>query len=201
MGLHHSLNATIARSASVAVLFFALCLVCGCAQSNIIQLAYPDRAATAAPASKKSRVCVVDFENKRESGAIGVRQSGKQLLPRTPVERWLASSMAEELVRAGYETVLAETMEDALAANADYIVEGEALEVWLAETSHTRFTGSVRLSIALFDGHGAYITKNSYSSVYSKTVLPIYGVPQTLLNEALAEILQPAVQLLSQVAQ
>lgn len=185
----------------MAILFGSwLLLGAGCAQQNVIRLSYP--AMEAAPQQRDGvTVCVVDFENKRSRAAIGERLDGEKLLPRTPVERWLANSLAEEIRRAGYKTNVVETLEDALAQNPNFIVTGEAEEVWLAENSITRYTGSIRTSIALLDGKGHDITKNSYNSVYSKTVLPIYGVPQTLLSEALAEMLQPASRLLVHMMQ
>jgi hypothetical protein len=175
----------------------------GCASGNIIWLSYPEAAVTenAPPESHAATVCIVDFHNKRGRTAIGQRLNGERLFPRTPVDRWLASSLAEELKRAGYKVTVEETEENALAKSPDFIITGEADEVWLAEVSITRYAGSIRASITLSDGKGRDITKNSYNSFYSKTVLPIYGVPQTLLNEALAEMLQPASRLLVQIMQ
>ena len=154
-----------------------------------------------AAGEKGITVCIVDFENKRPVHAIGERQDGSPILPRVPVERWLATGVAEELKREGYAVLMAETLPDALGKGADYIITGEADEVWLAETSLTRYTGTIRSSITLLDGTGSHVTKNGYNSVYSKTVLPVYGVPQTLLNDALAEMLQPAARLLSKTMQ
>ena len=193
----------LALFAIVFLLVPHILLSTGCAPQNIIRLSYPSSPMeeNAQPSSRNKAVCVVDFENKRERAAIGERLSGEKLLPRTPVDRWLAGSLAEELKRAGYTVAIAETLENALSQSPDFIIIGESEEVWLAETSITRFTGSIRASIALLDGTGRDITKNSYNSVYSKTVLPIYGVPQTLLNEALAEMLQPASRLLVQMMQ
>lgn len=169
----------------------------GCAQ-NIVSLSYPDSPGdTTFSGRPLVTVCVVDFENKREEIAIGVRRNGDSLLPRTPVERWIAAGMAEEFRRLHFSVIMAETLEEALGSEADFIVCGEAEEVWLTETSFARYTGTVRTSISLLRGNGAHVTKNSYSSVFSKPVLPITGVPQTLLDEALFEMLQPAVTLLT----
>lgn len=150
---------------------------------------------------KKITVCIVDFENKRPGLAIGERQDGTPILPRVPVERWIATGIAKELAYGGYTVLMAETLPEALTKGTEYIITGEAEEVWLAETSLTRYTGIIRASIALLDGTGSRITKNGYSSVYSKGILPVYGVPQTLLNEALAEMLQPATRLLFKTMQ
>ena len=143
----------------------------------------------------------MDFTNKRNAGVLGERLNGDRILPRTPVERWLATSLAGELEHAGYRVSTAENLAVALAAQPDYIVAGEAEEVWLAETSLTRYTGTIRVSITLLDGQGGRITTNAYNCIYSKTVLPIYGVPQTLLADALQEMLLPAVKLLGSVMQ
>jgi hypothetical protein len=182
------------------IVFTVLCalFLAGCAR-NIVHLSYPSAGEQIPAPTKKSRVCVVDFENLRDKNAIGVRLNGETLLPRTLVERWLALGIAEELGRAGYAVSLAETTADALAEHPDYIVTGEAEEVWIAETSLTRFTGSIRARITLSQGNGLNTTSNSYNSVYSKAVLPVYGVPQTLLGEALSEMLRPAVRLLAQI--
>lgn len=175
-------------------------LLSGCA-GNVINLSYPPMRQAAPPVTKGITVCIVDFENKRLTHAIGKQKDGSPILPRVPVERWLATGVAEELKRGGYTVLMAETLPDALSKGANYIITGEAEEVWLAETSLTRYTGTIRTSITLLDGAGSRITKNGYNSVYSKGVLPVYGVPQTLLNDALAEMLQPAVRLLFQTMQ
>lgn len=174
----------------------ALLFLAGCAQNNVVRLASPGMNVSGAAAPKESRVCVVDFTNKRGTHAVGELLNGEALLPRTPVERWLAESVAAALTDAGYAVSTAETMAEALAGNAEYIVTGEAEEVWLAESSLARYTGAVRASIALLDNQGAHITRNNYSSVYSQTTLPVYGVPQDLLADALAEMLRPAIRLL-----
>lgn len=190
----------VLRLSFPVILLFSL-LFAGCA-GNIINLSYPSLQKTDSPvALKTSTVCIVDFTNKRGRTAIGKRLNGEELLPRIQVERWLATGLAMELQNAGYTTVMAETLSAALAMNADYIVLGEDEEVWLAETSLTRYTGIIRASISLLDGKGAHITRNGYNSVYSKTVLPVYGVPQTLLDEALAEMLRPAALLLTKTMQ
>ena len=175
-------------------------LLSGCA-GNIIALSYPSAQHAPPAISRGISVCIVDFADKRPDSAIGKRQNGEKLLPRTPVERWLATGLALELQRAGFNTMMAETVHEALAMNADYIVTGDSEEVCLTETSITRYTGIIRASISLLDGRGTHITRNAYNSVYSKTVLPIYGVPQTLLDDALAEMLQPAVALLIKTMQ
>ena len=176
-------------------------LLSGCA-GNVINLSYPPMQQDIPSTAKKGiTVCVVDFENKRPAYPIGERQDGSPILPRVPVERWLATGVAEELKRGGYTVLMAETLPDALDKGSDYIITGEADEVWLAETSLTRYTGTIRASITLLDGAGSHITKNGYNSVYSKGILPVYGVPQTLLNDALAEMLQPAARLLFKTMQ
>jgi len=176
-------------------------LLSGCA-SNIITLSYPSGQHIASSDTRKAIfVCIVDFTDKREDSAIGSRQNGEKLLPRTPVERWLATGLALELQRSGFTTMMAETEREAIAMNADYIVTGDSEEVCLTETSITRYTGIIRASISLLDGKGTHITRNAYNSVYSKTVLPIYSAPQTLLDDALAEMLQPAVALLTKTMQ
>lgn len=172
-----------------------LATLAGCAQ-NVVALSYPPPQQDVFAAERHRSVCVVDFENKRGKVAVGVRQNGDTLLPRTPVERWLAFCTAEEISRAGFPVIMAETLPEAIQAHPDYIILGEAEEVWLSESSFARYTGTVRTSISLLDGNGRHITKNSYSSVFSKTALPMSGVPKTLLDDALFEILQPAVTLL-----
>ncbi|CAK7071695.1 MAG: hypothetical protein DELT_01925 [Desulfovibrio sp.] len=180
----------------------ALALMCfACAHGNVVHLSYPIAPEASAIPPKNIRVCVVDFKNNRQSGAIGERLNGEKLMPRTPVERWLASALANELRYAGYQAVVTETYEEALESRPDYIVTGNAEEVWLSETSRTRYTGTVRARISLRDGKGGYITQNEYNSVYSKTSLPVYGVPQSLLGEALVEMLQPASRLLARIMQ
>ncbi|SBV91766.1 conserved exported hypothetical protein [uncultured delta proteobacterium] len=189
------------RASILSIILCSLLLI-GCA-GNIVNLSYPPLQKAAAPgAAKNISVCVVDFANKRqESAAIGKRLNDDPILPRTPVERWLATGLALELENAGYTVIMAETLPAALMRGADYIVAGEVEEVWLAEVSYTRFTGTIRASISLLDGKGDHITRNAYNSVYSKTILPIYGVPQSLLDEALAEMLLPAVRLLAKTMQ
>lgn len=183
------------------LIFFTLTavflLLSACAQGNVVRLSYPASRAPEA-AGNGIRVCVVDFENKRDKIELGLRQNGQIIIGRTMVERWLAEGVAAELARAGYTTVMAETMDGARKLGPDYIVTGDAEEVWLAEPSLTRFTATVRTSITLLDGQGRDITSNNYSSVFSTARLPVHGVPQTLLDEALFEMLQPAVQLLTQ---
>lgn len=179
----------------VAAFFFA-----ACAPKNVVHLGYPEAEAPA-QAAGKARVYIVDFDDKRENGAVGERLNGEKILPRTSVARWLAASLAEELRRAGYAAVVTESMEQAVGQRPDFIVTGEIEEVRLTETSITRYTGAIRASVTLRAGNGEIVTKNSYSSVYSKAVLPIYGVPQTLLDEALAEMLQPASRLLVRTMQ
>lgn len=200
---HSFCNDIFVRRFRGCIPVFVLCvfLLSGCA-GNVINLSYPPMRQDAAPATEKGiTVCIVDFENKRPVNAIGERQDGTPILPRVPVERWLANGVAEELNREGYTVLMAETLPEALTKGAEYIITGEAEEVWLAETSLTRYTGTIRTSITLFDGTGARITKNGYNSVYSKGVLPVYGIPQTLLNDALAEMLQPAARLLFKTMQ
>ena len=176
-------------------------LLSGCA-NNVVNLSYPPLQGSAIPVTEKSlNVCVVDFTNKRGTGSIGNRQDGEVILPRTPVERWFASGMAAELQHAGFRVTIMETLEEALASGSDYIVTGEVEDVRLVENSLTRFTGHVRSSVTLLDGLGGYVTRNAYNSIYSKAVLPIYGLPQTLLDDALVEMLQPATKLLSQKMQ
>ncbi len=188
------------RLARLACLLCAVCLS-GCA-GNIVTLSYPPAQPGAAlPPAGNRAVCVVDFANNRTTSDIGRRQNGDALLARTPVERWLALGVAQELRNAGYRVDTAETMAEAVARQPEYIVTGEVEEVWLAESSLTRYTGTIRASISLLDGNGGYITRNAYNSTYSKTVLPVYGVPQTLLDDALAEMLQPAVRLLVKTMQ
>lgn len=187
----------------LSVLLVLLCslLLTGCA-GNIVNLSYPPLQKTASPVAEKNiSVCIVDFENKRGNGAIGKRLNDDPILPRTPVERWLATGLAIELQNAGYAITMAETLPAALMRGTDYIVAGEAEEVRLTESSYTRYTGTIRASISLLDGKGNHITRNAYNSVYSKAVLPIYGVPQSLLDEALAEMLFPAVRLLVKTMQ
>lgn len=187
------------------IVFFAFLLIplllSGCA-GNVIHLSYPAlQAAGPSGAVKDISVCVIDFDNKRTEAVLGKRLNGDDILPRTPVERWLATSLAEELGHAGYRVSTAEDLTAALAMRPDYIIAGEAEEVWLAETSFTRYTGTIRASITLLDGQGGHLTTNVYNCIYSKTVLPIYGVPQTLLADALQEMLLPAVKLLGSVMQ
>ena len=184
----------------LTISLFSLLLL-GCA-SNIVSLSYPSLQPTDIPyPSRAISVCVVDFTNKRPEAAIGKRQNGEKLLPRTPVERWLATGLAIELQQAGFHMMMAETEAEAIAMNADYLVTGESEEVWLTETSITRYTGIIRSSISLHDGKGTHITRNAYNSVYSKTVLPLYATPQTLLDDALVEMLQPVVALLRAIMQ
>ena len=184
----------------ILVMLYAA-LLSGCA-NNVVNLSYPPLQGSAVPVTERSlTVCVVDFTNKRGTGSIGNRQGGEIILPRTPVERWFASGMAAELRHAGFRVTMMETLEEALASGPDYIVIGEAEDVRLVENSLTRFTGHVRSSITLLDGLGGYVTRNAYSSIYSKAVLPIYGLPQTLLDDALVEMLQPATKLLIQKMQ
>ncbi|MDL2210824.1 hypothetical protein LJC26_08500 [Desulfovibrio sp. OttesenSCG-928-O18] len=172
----------------------------GCAQNNIVHLSYPPAGGNAIQASRQSRVCVVDFENLRNRYDIGSRLDGTLILPRTAVERWLALGLAAELTRSGYTVVTAETLPEALATGADYIVTGESLEVRLAENSITRFTATVRTNITLMQGGGAPLTTNGYNSVFSRTIISINrSVPQTLLDEALAEMLHPATELLTKI--
>lgn len=175
-------------------------LLTGCA-NNVVRLSYPGFPSEniSHPPPDAMSVYIVDFENKREKSAIGERQRGDQILPRTLVERWIALGVKEELSRAGYQAVVVETLSEALTHVPDYIITGEAEDVWLSEHSFARYIGSVRASISLLDGKGRHITTNSYSSVFSRTVLPVYGVPQSLLDEALFEMLQPAAKLLTRI--
>lgn len=182
-------------------LLCALAVIClifhGCAQGNIVRLSYPEPGSAVSSGTGK-RVCVVDFDNKRDRSEIGQRQSGESILGRTLVERWVAQGVAAELSHAGYAVSVVETLAEALAAEPDYIVTGEVEEVWLAESSLTRFTATIRASVSLLNGRGGDITSNNYNCVFSTALLPAYGVPQTLLDEALFELLQPAAQLLTQ---
>lgn len=189
------------RNIIFAAFLLILLLLSGCA-SNVIYLSYPELKTPASFDSRKNiSVCVTDFTNKRDTGVIGERLNGEVILPRIPVERWLATSLAVELEHAGYRVSTAETLAEALTGKTDYIITGESEGVWLAETSLTRYTGTIRTSITLLDGQGGHITTNAYNCIYSKTVLPIYGVPQTLLAEALQEMLSPAVKLLGSAMQ
>lgn len=193
----------IARLYSFPLPALLLCLffLSGCA-GNVVALSYPPlQNPLSAPESSGITVCIVDFENKRAESIIGRRQNGNAILPRTPVERWLAVSLAEELRGAGYAVSMAETLPEAMSKGVQYIIIGDAEEVWLTETSFARYTGTIRTSISLLDGAGCHITRNAYNSVYSKPVLPLYGVPRTLLDEALAEIFHPAARLLSKTMQ
>ena len=184
----------------LCILLFSFTLM-GCT-NNVVTLSYPLAHDALSPDNTRNiSVCIVDFSNNRKESAVGKQQNNTQLLPRTPVERWLATGLALELQHAGFQILMAESLPEAIARKADYIVTGESEEVWLMETSITRYTGVVRASISLLDGVGNHITRNAYSSVYSKAVLPIYGVPQTLLDDALVEMLQPAVDLLAKTMQ
>lgn len=193
-------NSRLCRIVLCAFLLIPL-LLSGCA-GNVIRLSYPALQAAESPGAEKNiSVCVIDFDNNRNESVLGKRLNGDSILPRTPVERWLATSLAEELGHAGYRASTAEDLATALAMRSDYIIAGVAEEVWLAETSLTRYTGTIRASITLLDGQGSHLTTNVYNCIYSKTVLPIYGVPQTLLADALQEMLLPAVKLLGSVMQ
>ena len=180
---------------SFLFVFIIACTLTGCAQ-NIVALSYPSLPQSISTQQQNISVCIVDFENKRGKSAIGVMQDGRELLPRTPVERWLASSIAEELKQKGFSISMAETLSEAIQAKPDYILFGEAEEVWICESSFARYTGTVRSSVSLLHGNGEHITKNSYSSVFSKTALPMSGIPKKLLDDALFEMFQPAVKLL-----
>lgn len=182
-------------------LLLCLFFLTGCA-GNVVTLSYLSLQSThSTPESTGIAVCIVDFENKRLKDSIGKRLDDSPILPRTPVELWLAESLAQELRGFGYAVSVAETLPEALSTGAKYVITGDAEEVWLAETSLTRYTGTIRASISLLDGAGGHITRNAYTSVYSKPALPLYGIPQTLLDEALAEILHPAARLLSKTMQ
>lgn len=181
--------------------FPLLLLLQGCA-GNIVRLSYPAPANEAVDANKGTvTVCVVDFENRRDKSTIGESGNGRPILPRTGVERWMAEGLGKELKRAGYHVVMTETLEDALAASPAYIVTGEAEEVWMAESLFARYTATIRGTITLCDGKGEYITASGNSSVFSRSVLPFSGVPQTLLDDALYEMLQPVARMLTRSMQ
>ena len=181
---------------AVSVLILLLCVfsLAGCT-GNVVNISFPSLQEEPSPETARNiLVCVVDFKNKRGVSAVGKRKNGESLQPRMPVERWMMLGLARELIRSGFHVNTVETMDQALASGAKYIITGEAEEAWLEETSLTRYTASIRASLTLHGGTGVFITRNAYNSVYSTAFLPVYGPPQDLMDKAFLEMLHPAVR-------
>lgn len=175
-------------------------VLAGCAQS-IVHLVYSAPKETITPRAGAPTVCVVAFEDRRGKDEIGQRRDGGLFLAHADVTGWVSRAMADELARTGLTVTYTSDIGQAKASNPDYIVTGVIDEIWLTESSLTRYASSMRVTISLLRGNGSYITKNNYSSTFSKTVIPMSDVPQSMLSEGLIDLLRPAARNIERLAQ
>ena len=180
-------------------LFAALCvLAClalgGCATQPVVPMIYPRAETSNLPVLHAPRFIVIDFDNMRTTPAIGTLRDGTTLKPRTLVERWVAEAIAAELRRRGYAAVAVENFAQALATKPDFIVSGDLEEVWIQQASITRYSSSLRMTVALMNGRGKNLTANNYNGTFTQFVLPGIGLPENLLPQALQEMLQSSVR-------
>lgn len=174
-------------------LFFllALVLLSGCARSDLT-LKYVSPPPEVFPQAGSTQVCVVRTEDGRSSRNLGSRSDGSGFSTSSDVEGWVSHALAAELARQGVAVTTANSVEEAKARGAKVILRSRIDEISLNEASSISYSCSMRLYAELLDQHGAAFFQNTFTSSISKQVVPMPGVAEDILKEALEELVRPA---------
>lgn len=179
------------RSLTVALLLAVMALtLAACAPSNTVRLMYQPPDANILPAPGAPSVAVVMFDDPRHSLQIGERRDGTPFVASAPVSDWIARNLADELARQGLQVSYASTIEQARAANPDFIVTGTVGEVNLRELNTTDYTATIKATVTLSGRKGRIFTEN-LSSSQNQQVLPSSQVTEKILSSTLRDLLQP----------
>lgn len=169
----------------------AMLVLAACAPSNTVRLLYAPPDASILPMPNAQRIAVVMFEDQRGTMQIGERRDGTSFVASAPVADWVARNLADELTRQGLQVSYATTLDQARAANPDFIVTGTVNDITLREVKTTDFTAQMRLGVTLSGRKGRIFTE-TLSSSQSKQVIPSADVVEKLLADTLREVIQPA---------
>ncbi len=171
-------------------LFIALSLLlAGCAQ-NTVRLVYSDETGAIPPAGAP-QVTVVQLTDERGKADIGVRKDGSAFTPSSNVSEWLSHALAAELSRQGLVVTLAPSEAKARSTGAKYVVVGSIKELWLTEKSTTSYSCDLRTFIQLKDNTATPLINSAFSRSLTREVVPLSSVPQEMLSEIAANLVQP----------
>lgn len=177
-----------------ALLLAALCIALlqvACGPGNAVRLIYAPSSDTVFPQPNAPRVAVVMFEDARGQQQLGERRDSTTITATSSVPDWVSRSLGDELARQGLQVSYATTLNQARAANPDYIVTGVVREVWLKEVDSTTMNATVRLSVTLTGRKGKLYEENFSSSQERKGLLTP-TLAENLLSDTVRDVLTPA---------
>ena len=166
---------------------FGFFIIIGCASKNTIDLRYHAVGVDIPPC--KSSVAVVNFEDERDSIAIGQKGDGQSLYGEPVATEWISQALVQELKLSGCDAAYHEKSAD---FGTDYIITGEVKEAFLKQESISSFVAKMKLRIVIHKGKAKVLDKE-FSSTRSKKTFPTSGAYSEVLSELLQGIMREVV--------
>ena len=178
------------RFLTPAILLVALFALGACGPSNTVRLLQrPSDALQSIPASTAPSIAVVLLKDVRPNQHIGVKRDNSPFIPGGSPSEWVTRSLADAFVRQGMRATYAKDIEEARASQSQYTLTGELHEVWIAESSKTELSASVKAFISVSGQKGRVLNENLTSSL-SKQNLLTGSAAEDLLYNTLQELVQ-----------
>ncbi len=169
---------------SAAVLFS----LAGCGPQSTVNLRYTPLESNVLPAPNAPRLTVVLFEDARGKSDLGSKNDGTAFVASSPVNEWISRSLADEISRMGPQVSYATSLQEAQAAQPDFIVTGTVHEVWIKEENPTTYSTAVRFTFSLSNKSGRIYGEN-LSSRQERSGLPTASFVDDAMGATLREVL------------
>lgn len=166
-----------------------LCVACmsfaGCAE-NRVPLVYNSPSENTLPVANAPSVCIVTFEDKRATAAIGQRSDNTQFTAESDVRGWFTQALGTEVARLGLIVTLASTEAEAKKSGAKFIVTGSVDEVWITEKYVAEYDSRMTGSVLLKSGTGTLLNQRFSNNLSRRLVGPT--VPRDILTDTVADL-------------
>ncbi len=177
----------IAKIRFICLILFSAIFLQACAPSSMVNLKYSKADSQFIPSPDAPRISVVLFEDRRSNAYLGQKNDGSFYSATSLVAEWVSKAVADELSLLGPQVSYAGTVNEALAAQPNYIVTGKVLDVWVKENNLASYSANIRVEFSLMRGNAVIYTETLQSSQES-TSLPDKTRVEELLNATLKDV-------------
>ncbi len=183
------MNYSLVRNMLALLVLSMLCVACG--PNNQIPLTYPPKDGSVLPAPGAPHVAVVLFSDKRPQAHLGTRSDGSTFTSTIAVSDWVARSFADALSRQGLQVSFAGNINQAKAANPNYIVTGVVNEASLSEISIAELRATMQIDMAVSGAQGVIMNEGLSASQNTSGIIST-STAENLLRQTVQELVRPA---------
>lgn len=167
------------------LLCLAALVFAGCAE-NRVPLVYSSPSENTLPVANAPSVCIVTFEDKRVTTAIGERSDKTQFTAESDVREWFTQALGTEVARLGLIVTRASSEAEARKSGAKYIVTGSLDEIWITERLVAEYETRMASSVLLKSGGSTKLNQRFSNNLSRRLVGPT--VPRDILSDTVADL-------------